>query len=185
MKLLPVTFTLTLVLATSHAQSRYEPFAEKPGSCPPALPVQICTQSCFSDSHCSGIGKCCPTNCGGFVCSKPVTMRQTNVAGSCPAVPKGRWVCSPTCSVDTDCKGTLKCCKNRCGALACQKPDVEVIESLDIPVSMPEDPYNVPRNPYDVNRNPYNVPRNPYNVPRNPYGYLNNPNSYPYYFYNN
>ncbi|CAK9797323.1 unnamed protein product [Anthophora plagiata] len=201
MKLLLMTFILISVLATSHGQSRYGPVDEKSGSCPPALPVQICSQACFSDSHCLGIGKCCPTNCGGFVCSKPVTMRQTDTRekpGSCPAVPKGRWVCSPTCSVDTDCRGTLKCCKNRCGALTCQKVDVEVVESPDIPiVPLPEDPYNVPRNPSNnVERNPYNVLRNPsdnvernpynnpYNVPRNPtnnvernpYNVLRNPN---------
>ena len=46
---------------------------EKPGSCPPPLPVRICSQSCFSDAQCSDIGKCCPTNCGGFICTRPVT----------------------------------------------------------------------------------------------------------------
>lgn len=78
--------------------------------------------------------------------------------GSCPAIPKGRWICSSTCSVDSDCRGTMKCCKNRCGAMACQKPDIQ--ESIDIPLS--EDSY-ISRN---VN-------------PRV------NPNNYPYYFYNN
>ncbi|XP_076278882.1 WAP four-disulfide core domain protein 2 isoform X2 [Lasioglossum baleicum] len=177
MKLLLVTLLLTLTLAGTYGQVRYEPFGEKPGSCPPALPVQICSQSCSSDSHCLGIGKCCSTTCGGFVCSKPVTMRQPNrqeKPGSCPAVPKGRWVCSPTCSVDNDCRGTLKCCKNRCGALACQKPDLEVVESVELPVpdiTLPKNPNNFPSNPYEVNRNPYEIPRNP--------------NSYPSYFYNN
>ena len=168
MTLFPVSFILALLLATSFGQyiNRYEPLVEKQGSCPPALPVQICSRSCFSDSHCDGIGKCCPTNCGGFVCSKPVTMRKaaSEKPGSCPAVPKGRWVCSPTCSVDNDCRGTLKCCKNRCGALACQKPEVEVVESAEIPFGPP--------------------PENPYNVPRDPY-IFRDPNNYPYYFYNN
>ncbi|XP_054001935.1 WAP four-disulfide core domain protein 2-like [Hylaeus anthracinus] len=180
MKCLPTAVVFAVMLAIGFGQSRNEPFAEKPGSCPPALPVQICSQSCFSDSHCQGIGKCCSTSCGGTVCSRPVTMRQTvspEKPGSCPAEPKGRWVCSPTCSVDSDCRGTSKCCKNRCGALACQKPDVELIESVDFSVvPLPENRYNVPRNPYNVPRNPYNVPRNPY-VPRNP-------NVSPYYFYN-
>ncbi|KZC10758.1 WAP four-disulfide core domain protein 2 [Dufourea novaeangliae] len=164
MKSLLVTLALSLILATSYGQSRYEPFAEKPGSCPPAVSVQICTRVCSSDSDCLGIAKCCSTTCEGKVCSMPVTMRQANhreKPGSCPAVPKGRWVCTPTCSVDNDCRGNLKCCKNRCGALACQKPDIEVVE-----------------NPYDTPRNPYETPRNPYNNPRDP-------NSYPYYFYNN
>lgn len=48
---------------------------EKPGSCPPPLPLQICSQACFFDIHCQGIGKCCPTSCGGYICSRPVTMR--------------------------------------------------------------------------------------------------------------
>ncbi|XP_033347329.1 waprin-Phi1-like [Bombus vosnesenskii] len=158
MKLLTMVLVSTLSLATTLAQSRYEPFAEKPGSCPPPLPVQICSQSCFSDSQCLGIGKCCPTNCGGSVCTKPVTMRQTvpiEKPGSCPAKPKGRWVCSPTCSVDNDCRGTMKCCKNRCGALACQKPDVEVAEFAD----ESEDFYNNPRNPYINSRDPNNYLR--------------------------
>ncbi|XP_078050936.1 WAP four-disulfide core domain protein 2 [Augochlora pura] len=163
MKLLLVTLAITLTVTGTYGQARYEPFAEKSGSCPPALPVQICSQSCYSDAHCLGIGKCCPTNCGGTVCSKPVTMRQKNPqekAGSCPAVPTGRWVCSPTCSVDSDCRGTLKCCRNRCGALACQKPDVEAVESGGFPVaSFPENP-NIFRNPNEGNRNPYEITGN-------------------------
>lgn len=54
--------------------------------------------------------------------------------GSCPAVATGRWVCASTCKGDSDCRGNLKCCKNRCGAMACQKPEVEVAESVEIPV---------------------------------------------------
>ncbi|XP_076753812.1 antileukoproteinase [Xylocopa sonorina] len=166
MTLLSVAFALALALTTTVGQSRYEPFAQKKGSCPPPIPVQICTQSCFSDSHCSGIGKCCPTNCGGFICAKPVTMRKeaaTVKPGSCPAIPKGRWVCSPTCTVDSDCRGSLKCCKNRCGALACQKPEVEEVEDADFPepVAVPEEPsYMNSRNPFIYGRNrsynPYN-----------------------------
>jgi len=53
----------------------------------------------------------------------------TEKPGSCPSVPSGRWVCSSTCNSDNDCKGNLKCCKNRCGALACQKPEIQVLES--------------------------------------------------------
>lgn len=56
----------------------------------------------------------------------------------------------------------MKCCKNRCGAMACQKPDIQ--ESMDIPViPLPEDSYDISRN---VNSRV-------------------NPNNYPYYFYNN
>lgn len=143
MKVLSVLLVIwTCALAVALGQHRYEPFVEKPGSCPPPLPVQICTQSCFSDSQCLGIGKCCPTNCGGSVCAKPVTTRQQTTSpeksGNCPAIPKGRWVCSPTCTVDGDCKGKLKCCINRCGAMACQPP--EQAESSENP---PEESNNV------------------------------------------
>ncbi|XP_017880212.1 WAP four-disulfide core domain protein 2-like [Ceratina calcarata] len=149
MKLLVSMFVLASA-SIAAGQHRYEPFAEKPGSCPPPMPVQICTQSCFSDSQCLGIGKCCPTNCGGSVCAKPVTTRQTTAPekpGNCPAVPKGRWVCSPTCTVDADCRGKLKCCINRCGAMACQPPELESEENA------PDDSNSVARKP-DRPRNP-------------------------------
>lgn len=56
--------------------------------------------------------------------------------GSCPSVPTGRWVCSSTCSSDSDCRADLKCCKNRCGALACQKPEIEVTEpTVGVPIA--------------------------------------------------
>ncbi|XP_043271571.1 waprin-Phi1-like [Venturia canescens] len=133
-------------------------YAEKPGSCPPPLFVDTCTRSCYVDGHCQGIAKCCPTSCGGTVCSRPVTMRneaRLEKPGSCPSVPTGRWVCSSTCSFDSDCRGTNKCCKNRCGAFACQKPSVEVIESIEIPYNpQPEiSPNDVPNG----NNNPFVV----------------------------
>ncbi|XP_012525013.1 waprin-Phi1 [Monomorium pharaonis] len=146
MKLLGVSLVFVVTIAIVRTQTRY---ATKPGSCPPALPIQICEQSCYVDAHCSGIGKCCPTRCGGSICSMPVTMTQpaqTVKPGVCPSIPTGRWVCSSTCSSDNDCKGNLKCCKNRCGALACQKPDAETFES----VSVPNQP-NVPRFGNDYN----------------------------------
>ncbi|XP_071631730.1 antileukoproteinase isoform X1 [Temnothorax longispinosus] len=135
MKLLVVSLVFVATIAIARTQTRY---ATKPGSCPPALPVQFCGRSCYVDGHCAGIGKCCPTRCGGSICSMPVTMTrpaQTDEKpGSCPSVPKGRWVCSSTCNGDNDCRGDLKCCKNRCGALACQKPETEVLETLEIPI---------------------------------------------------
>ena len=48
----------------------------KSGSCPPPLPVEICNRGCSWDSHCLGIAKCCPTSCGGSICSRPVTTRK-------------------------------------------------------------------------------------------------------------
>ncbi|XP_044741604.1 waprin-Phi1-like [Chrysoperla carnea] len=101
----------------------------KNGDCPPPTQVGICRRTCFNDSHCAGIGKCCPTSCGGSICTRPVTRRaKKEKAGVCPENPTGRWVCTSTCEADSDCKGRLKCCTNRCGALACQKPEEEVTE---------------------------------------------------------
>lgn len=68
---LPVV-CLVFVAAISIATSQN--IANKPGSCPPALPVQSCGHSCYDDSHCEGIGKCCRTQCGGSICSMPVTV---------------------------------------------------------------------------------------------------------------
>lgn len=59
----------------------------------------------------------------------------TEKLGSCPLVPTGRWVCTSTCNDDNDCRGKLKCCKGRCGALICQEPVDEVIESVENPVA--------------------------------------------------
>jgi len=134
MKLLVVSLIFVATIAIARTQTRY---ATKPGSCPPALPVQFCGRSCYIDAHCAGIGKCCPTRCGGSICSNPVTMTQptrTEKPGSCPSIPTGRWVCSSTCNSDNDCRGNLKCCKNRCGALACQKAEIQVFESVENPI---------------------------------------------------
>ncbi|KAK7500030.1 hypothetical protein BaRGS_00008577, partial [Batillaria attramentaria] len=57
---------------------------------------------------------CCPSAGGGS--TKP---------GQCPApVTDGSVVgiCANTCSVDSDCSGALKCCRNECGATTCQQP---------------------------------------------------------------
>ncbi|KYN43008.1 Waprin-Phi1 [Trachymyrmex septentrionalis] len=129
MRLLVVSLVFVAIITIAKTQNGY---ATKPGSCPPALPLQLCRRSCYVDAQCAGIGKCCQTQCGGSICSMPVTMTrsQTEKPGSCPSVPTGRWVCTSTCNGDNDCKGTLKCCKNRCGALACQKPEVpEFVEN--------------------------------------------------------
>lgn len=45
--------------------------------------------------------------------------------GLCPDNPRGAWICTDSCTGDSDCRRALKCCRNRCGALACQKPDPE------------------------------------------------------------
>lgn len=163
MKLLPICVILLISTATTFAQnSRYNPFAQKPGSCPPALPVNICESSCYSDSYCVGNEKCCPTECGGSICSKPVTMSTSKEKpGICPRVPRGRWVCSSTCTYDSDCRANFKCCANRCGALACMKPeDFEIFESVEIPVAPVEEDSRRSREDYYnrlryINSNPY------------------------------
>ncbi|GLV45489.1 hypothetical protein CBL_05592 [Carabus blaptoides fortunei] len=100
----------------------------KPGDCPPPTGVGICADTCYADNQCAGAAKCCPTACGGTICTMPVTMRREVTRGEkpgyCPARPSGPWVCSSTCVFDGDCRGRLKCCKNRCGAMACIKPEV-------------------------------------------------------------
>ncbi|KAG8319507.1 hypothetical protein J6590_090587 [Homalodisca vitripennis] len=115
--LLPVIVTVT--------EAQYP----RPGDCPPALPVGVCYPSCSQDGQCEGFYKCCATACGGTVCSRPVTSRRfANLkSGVCPAKPTGPWVCSNRCAMDSDCRGRLKCCRNRCGALACVAPETAVM----------------------------------------------------------
>lgn len=89
--------------------------------------------------------------------------------GSCPAVPTGRWICSPTCSTDSDCRGSKKCCRNRCGALACQTPDVELVGSVDTAyqpkqpndTDLPNDNNNYNNSNNNNNNNGFN-PGNPF-----------------------
>ncbi|XP_012268054.2 waprin-Phi1-like [Athalia rosae] len=150
------TAVLLLTISTTSAQRNVNDYyAEKSGSCPPPLPVEICTQACYVDGHCQGNGKCCPTSCGGTICSRPVTMRKPVPVvkrGSCSAIPTGRWVCTPTCSSDGDCPGVRKCCKNRCGAMVCQKPEAEVMASMEIP-GRGSDRRPALRNPYLIYMN--------------------------------
>lgn len=53
--------------------------------------------------------------------------------GYCPGKPTGPWICSSRCSLDTDCRGEKKCCKNRCGALACVTPEKQIIDPVEDP----------------------------------------------------
>lgn len=44
----------------------------KSGSCPPAAELSYtCDNLCTSDLFCLNDRKCCPTSCGGHVCTKP------------------------------------------------------------------------------------------------------------------
>ncbi|RVE44186.1 hypothetical protein evm_011141 [Chilo suppressalis] len=101
------------------------------GSCPPTLPVDICEATCGPASPCSNTTQiCCPTACGGAMCVDPVTQRHfvTLVKkGRCPEYPHGVWVCTHSCTGDSDCPRTLKCCPNRCGALTCQRPESDEV----------------------------------------------------------
>ncbi|XP_059049741.1 waprin-Phi1-like [Achroia grisella] len=98
------------------------------GSCPPTLPVDICEGQCSLSRPCDGSQLCCPTACGGSMCVDAMTRRHfVNFVkkGRCPEFPRGVWVCTHTCTGDSDCPRALKCCPNRCGALTCQKPEAD------------------------------------------------------------
>jgi len=77
MKSLFASLVLVAVISIAKTQTN----VPKTGACPPALPVQFCGRSCYVDAHCAGIGKCCPTQCGGSICSMPVTMTQPSQTG--------------------------------------------------------------------------------------------------------
>ncbi|CAH1647284.1 unnamed protein product [Spodoptera littoralis] len=100
---------------------------DKTGSCPPSLPVDICDETCLSEIPCSKPKQlCCPTACGGAICVDAMTHRNKVdevKPGLCPEKPRGPWICTNMCTSDSDCRRVLKCCPNRCGAFACQKPD--------------------------------------------------------------
>ncbi|GBP64098.1 Antileukoproteinase [Eumeta japonica] len=96
------------------------------GSCPPTLPVEECSSKCSAQATCPGSQMCCPTACGGAMCVDPMTQRHfVNLVkqGRCPEYPRGAWICTHTCTGDSDCSGNRKCCANRCGALTCQTPE--------------------------------------------------------------
>jgi len=104
--------------------------AKKEGVCPPLLPRRVCWDTCNSDQDCPGGIKCCGTECGGRVCSRPVTAPKNPrmvKPGLCPDVPVGPWFCSNMCSSDGDCRGKTKCCKNKCGAKGCYPPVLSVL----------------------------------------------------------
>ncbi|RZC33556.1 waprin-Rha1 [Asbolus verrucosus] len=100
----------------------------KPGDCPPVFNMGVCEMTCFNDFHCEGAFKCCRTTCGGTLCTvalaavRPYLRRDK--PGNCPEEPNGPWVCSSRCAYDSDCRGRKKCCQNRCGAMACTKPEI-------------------------------------------------------------
>ncbi|KAF2894491.1 hypothetical protein ILUMI_11691 [Ignelater luminosus] len=99
----------------------------KPGTCPPPANVGVCALTCMQDNQCAGNAKCCRTSCGGSICARPVLppppQTDREKPGTCPEQPEGPWVCSSRCSKDADCRGAKKCCKNRCGAMACMKAE--------------------------------------------------------------
>ncbi|KAL0882650.1 hypothetical protein ABMA27_001085 [Loxostege sticticalis] len=111
------------------------------GSCPPTLSVDICTPECGLTTPCVNTTQlCCPTACGGAMCVDPMTQRHFTTLvkkGRCPEFPRGVWVCSHSCTGDSDCPRALKCCPNRCGALTCQKPDADEASPAAVPYGAP------------------------------------------------
>ncbi|XP_041970439.1 WAP four-disulfide core domain protein 2-like [Aricia agestis] len=99
------------------------------GSCPPTLSVDVCDAQCGPQHKCQNSTQlCCPTDCGGAMCVDAMTERHfVNLIkpGNCPEHPRGVWICSHMCTGDSDCPRALKCCTNRCGALTCQKPEMD------------------------------------------------------------
>lgn len=77
MRLSIATVIFVAAISIAMGQNNQNRYVAKPGSCPPALPVQFCGRSCYVDAHCAGSGKCCPTQCGGAICSMPVTAKQS------------------------------------------------------------------------------------------------------------
>nr|CAD7422015.1 unnamed protein product [Timema poppensis] len=47
----------------------------KPGTCALNYGTNVCVKICHQDTDCSGSNKCCPTECGGTTCSRPITTR--------------------------------------------------------------------------------------------------------------
>ncbi|XP_063234465.1 omwaprin-b-like [Bacillus rossius redtenbacheri] len=118
-----VVWVVVLVALATSARSQL--LLQKPGACSPPSVLQVCWKTCLSDFDCPARDKCCPTSCGGSACSRPVSVRKPVAMakpGACPLKPSGPWVCASRCSGDWDCRGDAKCCRNRCGALACQRP---------------------------------------------------------------
>lgn len=56
--------------------------------------------------------------------------------GRCPDNARGAWICTDSCTGDSDCVRTLKCCRNRCGALTCLKPDPEAETTVPTPTTL-------------------------------------------------
>lgn len=106
------------------------------GSCPPTLSVDICEPMCGPGQECNGTQLCCPTHCGGAMCVDAMTQRHfvhLVKKGNCPEFPRGPWICSHTCTGDSDCPRALKCCHNRCGVLTCQKPEIDPEPFVELP----------------------------------------------------
>uniref|UniRef100_A0A8C3XQD4 WAP domain-containing protein n=1 Tax=Chelydra serpentina TaxID=8475 RepID=A0A8C3XQD4_CHESE len=60
-----------------------------------------------------------------FQSSVPLHLFLTRKPGSCPRVSAGiplLGLCRNQCKVDSHCPGTLKCCRNGCGKVACVRP---------------------------------------------------------------
>uniref|UniRef100_T1HUX6 WAP domain-containing protein n=1 Tax=Rhodnius prolixus TaxID=13249 RepID=T1HUX6_RHOPR len=103
-------------------------------TCPPPTLIPVCRITCKTDTECADLENemCCPTACGGSLCQRAVTLKvreQGLKPGTCPKSPSGPWICSNMCSTDSDCHRKDKCCPNRCGAMVCQKPELDVSEN--------------------------------------------------------
>jgi hypothetical protein len=103
----------------------------KEGKCPKYTPNRNCkklSDECADDNGCSGILKCCQTDCSmrRKSCREPVLKGKK---GTCPVYntlvacrPEQTDHANDKCRSDESCDGDLKCCAGPCGPLICDKP---------------------------------------------------------------
>ncbi|PVD28969.1 hypothetical protein C0Q70_11566 [Pomacea canaliculata] len=68
-----------------------------------------------------------PNDAYSLCCPAPVK------SGQCPVLPPdSSGICASNCQSDSDCDDDLKCCRNPCGALTCQSPDVTTAVTCEL-----------------------------------------------------
>ncbi|XP_075971975.1 uncharacterized protein LOC142973837 [Anticarsia gemmatalis] len=145
---------LLIVLSLVAVSASQKP--RQTGSCPETLPVDICGAACGPQIPCKDNKLCCPTACGRSMCVDPMTERHLVDyvrPGNCPKIPRGGWESGThTCTSDSDCPWSLKCCTNNCGAQTCQRPETTLWRTRT---------YLGPRTPTERNVRPGSCPKIP------------------------
>ncbi|XP_025099229.1 WAP four-disulfide core domain protein 2-like isoform X1 [Pomacea canaliculata] len=74
-----------------------------------------------------------PNDAYSLCCPAPVK------SGQCPVLPPdSSGICASNCQSDSDCDDDLKCCRNPCGALTCQSPDVTTAVTCELVDCQPD-----------------------------------------------